>query len=57
MNKLGKILMVVVASLLMVFFFAVPLVKLREIDMAIVIVIGLVAMVVNFVETIREKDD
>ena len=57
MGKLGKILMVLVASLLMILFFAPPVVKLHEVDMIIVVLIGLVLMVVNFVETVREKDD
>lgn len=57
MGKAGKILMVVIASLLMVGFFAPPIVKLHEIDMIIVVLIGLVMMVVNFVETVLEKDD
>ena len=57
MKKTGKIIMVCIASLLMIFFFAVPVFKLKEVDMTIVIVIGLVMMVVNFVETVREKDD
>lgn len=57
MGKLGKIVMVVIASLLMIGFFAPPIVKLHEIDMIIVVAIGLVLMIVNFVETVREKDD
>jgi di/tricarboxylate transporter len=57
MKKLGKTLMAIFASALMVFFFAVPVLKLKEIDMGIVILIGLVLMVANFVEDVREKDD
>jgi hypothetical protein len=57
MKKVGKAVMASIASLLMIFFFAVPVVKLKEIDMAIVIVIGLVLMVINFYEDVRKKED
>ncbi len=57
MHTGSKIVMVVIASLLMIGFFAVPLIKLHEVDMSIVILIGLVLMVINFVEAVREDDE
>jgi hypothetical protein len=56
MGKIGKILMIAIAALLMIGFYAVPIMKLREVDMTIVVLIGLGAMVWNFVETIRGED-
>jgi hypothetical protein len=57
MKKLSRIVMVTIASLLMIGFFAVPVLKLREADMIIVILIGIALMIANFVEVLREKDD
>jgi hypothetical protein len=57
MKKMGKLVMIVISSVLMLFFFAVPVLKLKEVDLTIVVLIGLVLMIVNFVETFREKDD
>jgi hypothetical protein len=49
--------MAIVASALMIFFFAVPVLKLKELDMAIVVLIGLVLMIANFAQDVRKKDD
>ena len=57
MKKFSKIVMGVIAATLVLAFFAVPVIKLHEIDMGIVIMIGVVLMIVNIVEVIREKDD
>jgi len=57
MDKLGRIVMVTIASLLMIGFFAVPLIKLHELDMSIVVLIGLGLMIANFVEVVRGKED
>ncbi|HEX4782643.1 MAG TPA: hypothetical protein VH301_17935 [Usitatibacter sp.] len=57
MNRTGKLVMAVVASALMIFFFAVPVLKLKELDMAIVVLIGLVLMIANFAQDVRKKDD
>lgn len=57
MKRLDRIVMVSIASILMIGFFAVPVVKLHEVDMIVVILIGIALMVVNFVEVVRGKED
>ena len=57
MGKLSRIVFVVIASLLMIGFFAPPVIKLHEVDMIIVILIGVVLMVANFIEVVRGKED
>lgn len=57
MKMLGKLVMVTIASLLMIAFFAVPVIKLHEVDMIIVILVGLALMIINFVEVVRGKED
>lgn len=57
MKKVMTFIMGVVAIGLAVAFFAVPLIKLKDPAMAIVMLIGVVAMVYNFIELMRERDE
>jgi formate hydrogenlyase subunit 3/multisubunit Na+/H+ antiporter MnhD subunit len=56
-GKLLKIVMGLIALAMALVFFAVPALKLKEPAMIIVILIGVVAMVYNFIEVVRERDD
>lgn len=57
MGKFSRIVMVVIAAALMIGFYLPTMIKLHELDMIIVIVIGLVLMIANFVEVVRGKED
>ncbi len=57
MNKIAKFLMGVIAIGLAIAFFAVPVIKLKDPALLIVILIGVAAMIYNFIEVMREKDD
>ena len=54
---IAKIVMGLVALTMALAFFSVPILKLKDPAMIIVILIGVVMMVVNFIEVVREKDD
>lgn len=54
---IAKILMGVIAIGMAVAFFAVPIVKLKDPALIIVVVIGVAMMIYNFVEVLREKDE
>jgi len=56
-SRTGKIVMGVLALAMALAFFAPPVIKLKEPAMIIVILIGVGAMVYNFIEVLREKDD
>lgn len=56
-SRLLKILMGLIAVGLAVAFFAVPAVKLKDPAMVIVLLIGVAAMIYNFIEFVREKDE
>ena len=56
-GKIAKIVMGLVALTMALAFFAPPVVKLKDPAMIVVILIGVVAMIVNFIEVVREKDD
>jgi hypothetical protein len=56
-NKLVKIVSGLIAMVLALAFFAVPVLKLKHPSMIVIILIGVVAMVWNFVEVVREKED
>jgi hypothetical protein len=47
----------VIAIGLAVAFFAVPVIKLKDPALLIVILIGVAAMIYNFIEVMREKED
>jgi uncharacterized membrane protein HdeD (DUF308 family) len=57
MNKVLRFLMGVIAIGLAVVFFAVPVIKLKDPALIIVILIGVAAMIYNFIEVMREKED
>ena len=56
-SKLAKIVMGIVAIGMALAFLAPPLVKLKEPAMIVIVLIGVAAMIYNFVEVVREKDD
>ncbi len=55
-GKISKIVMGVIALAVAIAFFLVPIIKIRDVAMTIVIAIGVVAMIVNFVQSVKEKD-
>ncbi|MBL0142968.1 MAG: hypothetical protein IPP91_12915 [Betaproteobacteria bacterium] len=55
-GKISKIVMGLIALALAIVFFAVPVIKIRDVAMTIIIVIGVAAMIVSFVEMVNEKD-
>jgi len=57
MKTFAKFIMGVIAIGIAVAFFAVPVIKLKDPALLIVILIGVAAMVYNFIEVLREKDD
>ena len=57
MNKLVKIVSGLIAMALALAFFAPPVLKLKEPALVVVILIGVAAMVWNFIEVVREKED
>jgi hypothetical protein len=56
-SKIGKIVMGLIALAMALAFFAPPAIKLKDAAMIIVILIGVGAMVYNFIEVLREKED
>lgn len=56
-GKFAKIVMGLIALIMALAFFAPPAIKLKDPAMIIVILIGVAAMIVNFIEVVREKDD
>jgi hypothetical protein len=57
MVKTGRIIMGVIALAIALVFFAIPVIKIKDVAMTIIILIGVVAMIVSFVESVKEKDD
>jgi len=56
-GKFAKIVMSVIALTVALAFFAPPAIKLKDPAMIVVILIGVVAMIVSFIEFVKEKDD
>ena len=56
-GKFAKIVMGLIALIMALAFFAPPVIKLKDPALIIVILIGVAAMIVNFIEVVREKDD
>jgi hypothetical protein len=52
-----KIFSAIVATILVFVFLAAPVVKLKQFDLGIVIVIGFVMMLVDLWQSLRAKDD
>jgi len=55
--KIAKIVMGLVAVTMALLFFAPPAIKLKDPALIVVLLIGVAAMVYNFIEVVREKDD
>lgn len=55
-GKVSTIVMNVVAIAMAVAFFAVPIVKLKDPALIIVVLIGVAAMIYNFIEELRGSD-
>jgi formate hydrogenlyase subunit 3/multisubunit Na+/H+ antiporter MnhD subunit len=56
-TQIWKILTGLVGMVLMLLFLAVPVIKLKDVPMAIVMLIGVAAMVYYFIEVVRGKDE
>lgn len=56
-GRIAKIVMGLIALAMALAFFAPPAIKLKEPAMIIVLLIGVAAMIVNFIEVVREKDE
>jgi hypothetical protein len=56
-GKIAKIVMGLIALAMALAFFAPPMIKLKDPAMIIIVLIGVAAMVVSFVEFVRERDD
>jgi hypothetical protein len=54
---IAKVVMGLVALAMALAFFAVPILKLKEPALIIVVLIGVAMMVYNFIEVVREKDN
>lgn len=52
-----KLVTGLIGLMLVVAFLAVPVIKLKEPALAIVILIGVVMVIYEFVETLRSRDD
>ena len=57
MQKLLKIVMGLFSVGLALAFFAPPVIKLKEPGLIVVVLIGVAAMVYNFIEVVRGKDE
>ena len=55
-GKLMKVVMALIASVMALAFYAVPIVKLKEGALVVVVLIGVAAMVYSFVDFVREED-
>ena len=56
-RRIAKIVMGLIAVVMAVSFFAPPAIKLKDPSMIVILLIGVVAMIVNFIEVVREKDE
>jgi formate hydrogenlyase subunit 3/multisubunit Na+/H+ antiporter MnhD subunit len=56
-RRIPKIVMGLIALAMALAFFAPPAIKLKDPAMIIIILIGVAAMIYNFIEVVREKDD
>ena len=54
---IAKIVTGLIAMVMALAFYSVPVLKLKSPALIIVILIGVVMMVWNFIEVVREKDD
>lgn len=56
-GRIAKIVMGLIALAMALAFFAPPALKLKDPAMIIIILIGVAAMIYNFIEVVREKDE
>lgn len=56
-GRIAKFVMGIVALAMALAFFAPPAIKLKDPAMIVVILIGVAAMVYNFIEVVKEKDE
>ncbi|MBX3589355.1 MAG: hypothetical protein KF755_00480 [Burkholderiaceae bacterium] len=56
-GRIAKFVMGIIALAMALAFFAPPAIKLKDPAMIVVILIGVAAMVYNFIEVLKEKDD
>jgi hypothetical protein len=52
-----KIVSAIIATILVFVFLAAPVVKLKEVDLGIVILVGFVMMAVDLWQSLKSKDD
>ncbi|MGE3450408.1 MAG: hypothetical protein AB7I06_03270 [Burkholderiales bacterium] len=57
MALIAKIVMGLIALLMALAFFLVPIIKLKSPALVIVVLIGVAMMVYDFIEVVRSKDD
>jgi formate hydrogenlyase subunit 3/multisubunit Na+/H+ antiporter MnhD subunit len=55
-SRFAKIVMGLIAMTMALAFFAPPAIKLKEPAMIVILLIGVAAMVYDFIETVRKKD-
>ena len=56
-GRIAKFVMGIIALAMALAFFAPPAIKLKDPAMIVVILIGVAAMVYNFIEVLKEKDE
>jgi hypothetical protein len=56
-GKLAKVVMGLIAMALAIAFFAPPAIKLKEPSLVIVLLIGVAAMVYDFIDVVRKRDE
>ena len=56
-GKFAKIVMGLIALALAIAFFAPPAIKLKDLAMIFILLVGVGAMIYSFIEFVREKDD
>ncbi|MCO5106102.1 MAG: hypothetical protein M9907_03355 [Burkholderiaceae bacterium] len=56
-GRIAKFVMGIIALAMALAFFAPPAIKLKDPAMIVVILIGVAAMVYNFIEVVKEKDE
>jgi len=56
-GKIAKIVMGLIALTMALAFFAPPALKLKDPAMIFFILVGVAAMIYNFIEVVREKDE
>jgi len=57
MARLSTVLMGLIGIGLLVAFLAVPVVKLKDVPMLVIVLIGIAAAVYSFVEVVRGKEE